>query len=220
LRVSASELIAAHLRRQIEGGLLVPGQRIVQREIAATFAVSTTPVREALQILQAQGVIRIDPNKGAVVARPSPAEIREMYEIRKALEALAVTSAVGRLTDSDYRELRELQAEMRAATSRPARAAANQRFHELLYAASGMPRLCSLISQLRSAASYYVEAAYETAKDAELAAVEHERILKACQAGDRKAATAATRAHLERSAVRAVESAEFLRGLAHRNIAS
>jgi DNA-binding GntR family transcriptional regulator len=205
-----AEQIAELVRTRIERGLMVPGQRISQREVAELFATSTTPVREALQVLVAQGFVRIDPNRGAVVSRPTPAQIREIYEIRKALEALAVTAAIANLDGASYERLEELTRKMRVAGSGEERVQLNRQFHAELYQASGMPRLAELIAQLRSAVSYYVERAYQAADVTEHAAADHEAILAACRGGDRQGAAAAMVAHLEQSAVAAVASAERL----------
>jgi DNA-binding GntR family transcriptional regulator len=202
------------VRTRIGRGLMVPGQRISQREVADLFSTSTTPVREALQVLVAQGFVRIDPNRGAVVTRPSPAEIREIYEIRKALEALALRAAMANLTEADYARLRDLNRQMREAHGSAERVEFNREFHAQLYRAAGMPRLAELVDQLRSAVSYYVERAYQSDAGARRAAADHEAILDACKRGDTAAAGDALLEHLERSAVAAVESAETLDRLA------
>lgn len=205
-----AEQIAELVRTRIERGLMVPGQRISQREVADLFATSTTPVREAFQVLVAQGFVRIDPNRGAVVARPTPAQIREIYEIRKALEALAVTEAIPNLDGPAYARLERLTQDMRSATTSTERVDLNRQFHAELYAAARMPKLAELIAQLRSAVSYYVERAYQAADVTERAAADHISILAACRRGDRQAAAAALVTHLEHSAAAAVASAEHL----------
>lgn len=205
-----AERLADLLRARIERGLLVPAQRISQREVAALFATSTTPAREAFQILAAQGFLRIDHNRGAIVAGPLPQEVREIYEIRKALEGLAVRIAAERLPAAGYRELEALNARMLAATTSEKRVQLNREFHSGLYAAAEMPRLATLIAQLRSAVSYYVERAYQRADVAEQAVAEHADILAACRRGDGDAAARALSRHLETSAVAAVEFAERL----------
>jgi DNA-binding GntR family transcriptional regulator len=205
-----AEHLADLLRARIERGLLVPGQRISQREVATLFSTSTTPAREALQILAAQGFLRIDHNRGAVVTGPTPAEIREIYEIRKALEGLAVREAAGRLAVGDYAELEQLNERMRSAATGEERVELNREFHATLYAPAAMPQLAALISQLRSAVSYYVERAYQRADVTEQAAAEHADILAACRRGDGRSAAEAVARHLETSAVATVEFAERL----------
>lgn len=203
--------LAARIRRRIERGALVPGQRLSQREIAETYAVSATPVREAFHILQAQGFLRIDHHRGAVVAHPTPEEIREIYDMRKALEALAVRRAIPHLDGGALERLERLQERMRWASTRDERAELNGEFHQRLYAAARMPRLAATIAQFRATISYYVEAAYEAPDDVERAAQEHRHILDACRAGDGARAAAAITEQLERTARVAVASAERMR---------
>src|SRR3954449_274492 len=85
--------VAEHLKAEILAGERAPGSRLPQVEIARTLGVSTTPVREALAGLQREGLVRLHPQRGAVVFLPSVGDLREHYEIRAALEALAAAKA-------------------------------------------------------------------------------------------------------------------------------
>src|SRR5918997_1170374 len=76
---------------------LAPGTRLRQNDVAKRFGVSTTPVREAFAQLQAEGLVRIDPHRGAVVFHPSVDDVLEFYEIREALESLAVGHAIRKI---------------------------------------------------------------------------------------------------------------------------
>src|SRR3954454_15955157 len=80
--------VAEHLKAEILAGERAPGSRLPQVEIARALGVSTTPVREALATLQTEGLVRLHPQRGAVVFLPSVGDLREHYEIRGALEAL------------------------------------------------------------------------------------------------------------------------------------
>ena len=205
-----ADQIADLIRARIERGLLLPGQRVSQREIAELFSTSTTPVREAFQVLVTQGFMRIDRNRGAVLERPGPAQIREIYAIRKALEALAVRQAIANLTSADCARLEELVEAMSAAPGSGERAALNREFHSELYGASGMPRLVGLISQLRAAVSYYIERAYQRQESAGEAVADHMAILAACRKGDGDAAAHLLIQHLEKTEAVALASAEEL----------
>src|SRR5687768_16541072 len=89
--------IAAPLRRQVIGLLrnailtfeYEPGQRLVERDLCERFDVSRTVIREALRHLEAEGLIQIVPNRGPVVSAATPAEARDLYEVREALEPMA-----------------------------------------------------------------------------------------------------------------------------------
>ncbi len=91
-----SGAVAARLRQEIVAGELPAGQRLRQVEIARRLGVSTTPVREALAALQREGLVALHPQRGAVVFLPSVDDLREHYEIRIALEELAVGKAAER----------------------------------------------------------------------------------------------------------------------------
>src|SRR4051812_42489881 len=93
-------LVAERLREEIVAGDLPAGSRLRQVEIARRFGVSTTPVREALAALQREGLVRLHPQRGAVVFVPTVEDLREHYEIRAALEAVGAPPAAGRLEGS------------------------------------------------------------------------------------------------------------------------
>src|SRR5918996_6401711 len=112
-RSTTAETVAQMLRNEIQRGQLPPGTRLRQNEVAQRFGVSTTPVREALALLQAEGLVRIDPHRGALVFHPTVADLRESYEIRGALESLAVTKAIPRLTEDLVKDLQKLIDRMR-----------------------------------------------------------------------------------------------------------
>lgn len=192
---TTAEAVAARLRRDIQLGDLAPGTRLRQTEIASRFGVSTTPVREAFTLLQAEGLVRLDPHRGAVVFRPTLEEMQESYEIREALERLAIAKAVPNLTAADLEGLSALIDEMRSEPDDQRWMEMNNDFHMTLYRASGMPQLCSLIESIRAASSVYIHMFL-----AHLPAMhtddEHLAILEACKTGDVKRAQEALSAHL------------------------
>lgn len=206
-RRTTTEMVAEKLRAEIHRGALLPGIRLRQAEVASRYGVSTTPVREAFVLLQADGLIQIDPHRGAVVFRPSVDDLRESYEIRIALESLAVAKAIDKLRPARLRELEELAAEMRGTTDARRWVELNDRFHMRLYTASGMDRLCALISSLRDASSAYMQMRAASHPRDKQADVEHALILDAVRAGDTGAAQRLVKLHLQR-AVR--EGEQFL----------
>src|SRR5512134_3230817 len=148
-RNTTAKLVAGMLRDEIQEGGLAPGTRLRQNEVAERFGVSTTPVREAFAQLQAEGLVRIDPHRGAVVFHPTAKDLLEYYEIREVLESLAVTHAIPHLTPAVSKELGDLIERMRR-TSDPRRwLRLNDEFHLKLYECAGRPHLISLIDNLR-----------------------------------------------------------------------
>jgi DNA-binding GntR family transcriptional regulator len=190
--------VAERLRAEIVAGERPAGSRLRQLEIARAYGVSTTPVREALAALQLQGLVRLHPQRGAVVFVPDVDDLREHYEIRGALEALAAAKAAQRFEPEWAVPLRTYLDEMREAPPAARYIALNQRFHTELYAHSGCPKLVQMIAGLRDASSSYLHI-YRAAEDFPVARLdaEHAEILAACVARDPERAARAVRAHLQ-----------------------
>jgi DNA-binding GntR family transcriptional regulator len=191
-------LVAERLRAQIVAGELPAGTKLRQVEIARRFDVSTTPVREALAALQREGLVRLHPQRGAVVFLPSVQDLREHYEIRAALESLAAGRTAERFQEEWVEPLETLLREMRGGPPAARYIELNQRFHTQLYEHSDRPRLVEMIAALRDASSAYLHI-YRAADDFPVKRLdaEHHRILQACVAREPLEAAAATREHLE-----------------------
>jgi DNA-binding GntR family transcriptional regulator len=191
-------LVAERLRAEIVAGKLLAGSKLRQVEIARRFGVSTTPVREALAALQREGLVRLHPQRGAVVFLPSVEDLREHYEIRAALEAVAAARTAERFEKSWASPLEALLEEMRTGPPAARYIELNQRFHTELYAYSQRPRLVEMIAGLRDASSAYLHIYRATADfPVKRLDTEHRRILAACVARDGERAAAATREHLQ-----------------------
>jgi DNA-binding GntR family transcriptional regulator len=193
-------LVAERLRAEIVAGDRAPGSRLPQVEIARRLGVSTTPVREALAMLQREGLVRLHPQRGAVVFSPTLADLREHYEIRATLEALAAAKTADAFRAEWAPPLETLLDEMRTGPPAPRYLELNQRFHTTLYELSGRRQLVEMIAALRDASSAYLHI-YRAAADfpVDRLDAEHRAILAACAARDPEAAAAATRVHLERT---------------------
>jgi DNA-binding GntR family transcriptional regulator len=191
-------LVAERLRAQIVAGELSAGTKLRQVEIARRFDVSTTPVREALAALQREGLVRLHPQRGAVVFLPSIQDLREHYEIRAALESLAASRTAEHFEKGWAKPLEAYLREMRGGPAAGRYIELNQRFHTQLYEHCGRPRLVEMIAALRDASSAYLHI-YRAAEDFPVKRLdaEHRRILAACVARDPGEAAAATREHLE-----------------------
>lgn len=124
----------------IVDGELPPGTRVPERDLCDRFAVSRTPLREALKVLAAEGHVSLLPNKGARVTRLTTRDVEELFEVSGALEALAGELACARITDAEVAELKALHYEMALYHARrdlPAYYALNRRIHEAIVRASG-----------------------------------------------------------------------------------
>lgn len=155
-RRTAHQFVRETLRRAILSGGLAAGVRLVQADIAAQLEVSTTPVREALRDLSADGLIHFDPHRGAIVRELDMNELTEIYEIRESLETLAVRKAAERISDAELKAAKSLQDKMNAETDLGAWVMLNAQFHALIVKAARSPRLESIISNLQDTATIYV----------------------------------------------------------------
>lgn len=195
-RDTTAKVVAERLRVEIQHGSLAPGTRLRQNDVAKRFGVSTTPVREAFAQLQAEGLVRIDPHRGAVVFHPSVDDLLEFYEIREALESLAISHAIRSLDADVADELGRLITTMRRTEDPRAWLRLNDEFHLRLYESAGRPRLSGLIDSLRDASAPYIHMFVASRPLSERANEEHQQILDACVQGNANAARRAIREHL------------------------
>ncbi|MEA3116837.1 MAG: hypothetical protein QOI13_107 [Paraburkholderia sp.] len=155
-RTSASRMVADALRDAIVNGTLAPGAPLRQDALARHFSVSAIPVREALRQLESEGWAKVEMHKGATVAPLSADEAREIYEIRAALESLAIASAIPAHTNATLREAQALCDAARLEPDAALYAARNEAFHMSLYAPAKRPQLTELIATLHRRGERYL----------------------------------------------------------------
>jgi DNA-binding GntR family transcriptional regulator len=197
--------VADRVRRLIVANRLRPGDPLRLAAIAERLGVSVQPVREAVRLLAAEGLVVIEPHRGAYVAKLSIEDVEELYAVRVALEGLMTRVATERLTDDDLAGLDTcFQAMQRTerADDRPGFIAADRAFHERLYRAGHRPRLLARILDLWDASTRARPVVYESWTTLEDAVRDHEPLFRAIVARDAAAAEAATKAHLEGAACR------------------
>jgi DNA-binding GntR family transcriptional regulator len=147
--VSKSDMVTDALRELIIDRQLSPGTPLRQRDLAAQFDVSYTPVREALRRLESEGLVVTDVHRGATVARTESDELEENYRILAALEALAGSIAVAKMTDDDLAEIEVLYRQVAACGPDDDRLAElNRRFHFRVYECARSPMLLLLMRLL------------------------------------------------------------------------
>ncbi|MCK0209605.1 GntR family transcriptional regulator [Starkeya koreensis] len=112
VRHSLHESLVAPLREMILQGELRPGEKVPEEQLCERFGVSRTPIREALKVLAAEGVLQILPHRGAIVARITEEQIEELFPIMASLERLAGMLACTRASDADIARVRALHDEM------------------------------------------------------------------------------------------------------------
>jgi DNA-binding GntR family transcriptional regulator len=185
------------LRRSILDGELTGGTRLVQAEIANALGVSATPVREALRDLAAEGLVRLDAHRGAVVHQLSMKELKEIYQLRSLLEPEALKRAWPMLTDEVIDHVAQLHVEMMKHPPRWEWVRLNSRFHDSIFELADAPRLLSILASLTAPWVMYVSASLASDVEHQYRASQgHEEILAALRARDLEAAIAATLDHL------------------------
>lgn len=192
------------LRRRIQSGALKPGDRLVEDRLAEEFGVSRNPVREAIRMLGADGLVELNARRGVYVAIPDPEKIQELVEIRAVLEGHnarlaarrrnpALLKAVGRILDRGKAAL----AKGKAAALGPL----NDDFHEALALASENESLSEMLGVMRLRSS--LAFAMSDPEVQEQSWQEHQGILEAILAGDEDRAEALSRAHVLKAGDRA-----------------
>ena len=147
--VSKSNMVTDALRELITDGQFSPGTPLRQRQLAKQFDVSYTPVREALRRLESEGLVVTDVHRGASVARAESEELEENYRILAALESLAGSLAVAKMTDEDMAEIEDLYQQVAACNPDDGRfAELNRRFHFRVYECARSPMLLLLMRLL------------------------------------------------------------------------
>ena len=204
---SAADAVAAALREEIQRGALVPDRPIRQEEVAARFGVSRIPVREALGRLEAEGLVVVRPNRGALVAALGPEELREAYELRALIEGDLLARAVPRLTAAHLARAEALHAALGVAEDPDAQGDLNREFHQaLLDAADDRPRQRGLAEQLRGVVERYEALQRALLRETAAFQEDHRRILDACRQGDPAGARDALEEHLRHAAALAIRS--------------
>lgn len=183
-RTVAAE-VAGRLRARILSGALADGAPLRQDALAAELGVSRIPVREALAQLEAEGLVRLEPHRGAFVAGLSAEDVTELFELRAAIEPLLLRRALPRLSAHD---LAAADAALAAFDAALAAGDAdrwgelNWRFHATLYRPAGRPRMLRLAQELNNSAARCVRLHLGLAGALPRAHDDHRRLLELCRA--------------------------------------
>jgi GntR family transcriptional regulator, rspAB operon transcriptional repressor len=203
------ERVYRHLRQQILEGRLSPGTELSEVALSRELSVSRGPIREAMGRLAAEGLVTIRPRRGAEVRSLTPTELIDAYQVREALEVLAVRLAVPRITAADLDRLDELVSGMAsfAAGDRVAEFfAANVEFHELLCQLSGNRKLQEVHHRLEGEISRFQARTLALRGNLGGSVSEHRAILAAIRLGDADKACELTAAHVRVPAQRLQQS--------------
>lgn len=200
---SQAEQAVTRLRGEIQAGRLIPGQLLSQAQLAEELGMSRTPVREALQRLEHEGLLKSLPQRGWIVRTLDIHEVEEVYAVRKQLELLAVRFASQRHVDEDVLVGGEILARQREAVADNAGPdklhLLDREFHDSVWAMARSPRLRANLQAVADSAILDPAKSYmQTRPDRTMFSVlEHQAILDAIELRDADAAEAALRQHAD-----------------------
>lgn len=194
------DVVFQTLRAAILKGDLKPGERLMELQLASKLGVSRTPIREAIRMLEQEGLAITIPRKGAEVARMTEKDMEDVLQIRCALEELAICLSCQNITENEMQQLRVAMEEFREKTRTgdiPQIASADVNFHDVLYMSSDNPKLLAMLNNLREQMyRYRVEYLKDSSVYPQLIE-EHYQLYEAVRSGDAQKAAAYTRQHLE-----------------------
>jgi DNA-binding GntR family transcriptional regulator len=200
-----------HILHRIRLGDLGPGARVRTEEIAAAIGLSRQPVREAVRRLEAEGYLTSRPNRGAMVSVYTAEQLLEVFEIRTALECLAVGIATPQLRAEDFARLETLLETMSSADEATnSWLAQHTEFHMALVNMARRPRLALEIARLHAALEPYLRLWFVHAGTPGDARVEHEQLLQALRSGYPEHAKHVMHDHVLATASQIVTSLEFI----------
>jgi len=192
------EVVAERLRSMIVSGELAPGERLLEDRLAESLGVSRNPVREAIRSLESTGLVEVVPRRGAYVCQPDLDEMRQLLDLRAVLEGHAAEIVAGHRPDAVVDRLRGLldEGEKEAAAGNAVRAAAiHLEFHRAIEEAAGNVHLQQAIEPVRQRTELVFSMLLDQRFDTGWS--EHRAILDAISAGDRDAARASVRDHID-----------------------
>lgn len=188
------------LRQAILKGELAPGERLMEIQLAEKLGVSRTPIREAIRKLELEGLVLMIPRKGAEVAKISEKSLKDVLEVRRSLEELAIELACQRMSEADLDLLERAQAAFqKALRSSDAMeiAETDEAYHDVIYNCTNNTRLVQILNNLREQ-MYRFRLEYIKDEDKrQILLIEHEKILKALRGRHVLEAKSAVREHID-----------------------
>ena len=199
MSVRAADKVREELEQAIITGAYADGARLDEVSLTAQFKVSRTPIREALQMLAASGLVELIPRRGAFVRHPGFVELVEMFEVMAELEALCGRLAARRLTDGQLADLKAAEGACTLALEggdTDAYYRANEHFHNLMYEASGNSFLIGEAKRLHKRLQPFRRLQLRVRGRMRQSMDEHQNILAALEAGDAERAGDTLRDHI------------------------
>ena len=194
-----TQVVVEAIRSQILSGQIKAGEPLRQAALAEQLNVSRIPIREALLQLEAEGLVKFEPHKGATATEISPELIDELFELRALLEADLLARSIPLLTENDLNQAEQTLARLDAALQSPDHAdlwpTLNTEFHSCLYKAV-RPQSYEIVGNLNKNADRYIRMHLQLAGGIQKASSEHQRLLDLCRKRDVKGACAELTSHI------------------------
>jgi DNA-binding GntR family transcriptional regulator len=196
-----AELVYKYLVDAIVENELVPGTRLIIQDIARRLSVSEIPVREALSKLETTGLIEIRPHQGAIVTRPSPEWIEEIFVMRAGLEGTAIRTSIPLLLHRDIDDIKKMNLSMKACLKSgdyKEYARLNREFHWAIIAKSPYPNLLTLLNELLMKSQFGRAIFGLKPATMKISDIEHDRLIEAIRKRDIDRAEEINRQHRSR----------------------
>lgn len=195
------EMVTTILREAILSGELRGGEPLKQDNLSSQFKISMSPLREALKNLEAEGLVKFYPNRGAIVSELSQEEAQEIFDIRLFLELGALELSIPNLTEHDFLSAKKIIDQADQETCGNHWGELNQEFHETLYLPAGNPKLMSLIKNLHNNVERYMRLYLLKMNYQKRSQEEHRSLLAACENRDVAKAQEILRSHMKDASI-------------------
>jgi DNA-binding GntR family transcriptional regulator len=198
-RAALHEQVAQRLRQMLVEGRIPPGAKLNERELSELLNVSRTPLREAIKMLAAEGLVELLPNRGAIAVSLTEADVLNTFEVMAGLEALSGELAAERVTPQELAEIQAMQFEMMAAYTRRDLSgyySINARIHDAINTAAKNPVLATVYTQVNARLQALRFRSNQDGEKWKRAVKEHEKMIEALSAHDGPAMREVLLAHL------------------------
>ncbi|MCJ0762075.1 GntR family transcriptional regulator [Variovorax sp. CYS-02] len=208
MRKTAVELVVDELRQRILSGTLPPGSALRQEALAEELGVSRIPLREAMRFLSSEGLVDLQPHRGAFVSMLSTAEAQEFFDIRLRLEPWLLREAAPAMGEAELAQAEAVVTRMDVAEASDW-GRLNWQLHELLYRPAQRPAALGIVRALHEKSERYLRFQVVNAPIRQQARTEHMALIGLCRHGQAEQAQAALEQHI-------IEAAEQIIGIVRR----
>ena len=199
-RAALHQQVAQRLRQMLVENRIAPGAKLNERELSEVLNVSRTPLREAIKMLAAEGLVELLPNRGAIAVALSEADVLNTFEVMAGLEAQSGELAAQRMTDAELAEIKAMHYEMLAAYTRrdlPGYYQLNSAIHSAINAAAKNPVLTATYKQVNARLQALRFRSNQDGEKWKNAVKEHEQMIEALSTRNAAAMRAILLAHLD-----------------------